>query len=105
MCCRTRLIETRRSNPTAAQGTASIIGNLLRTEGILGLYRGLVPTMMKQCANSAVRFSSYQGLKDLVLSQRATNELDSLSIMAIGSCAGMITVCKSGRRLKVCAIF
>lgn len=54
----------------------------------------LLTQMMKQCANSAVRFSAYQGLKDLVLSARSTTQLDSLSTMAIGSTAGIITVCK-----------
>ncbi|ORY81808.1 putative Tricarboxylate transport protein [Leucosporidium creatinivorum] len=91
---KTRLIENRRAAVGSAvpAGTLETIGALVRDEGVLSLWRGLAPTMMKQCANSAVRFSAYQGLKDLVLGARSTTELDSLSTMAIGSTAGIITV-------------
>ncbi|KAM0756200.1 tricarboxylate transport protein [Meredithblackwellia eburnea MCA 4105] len=90
----TRLIEERRNaSPGSTKlDTAQVVTKLVRQEGISGLYRGLWPTMMKQCANSAVRFSSYQGLKDLALAQRSSKELTSLQIMGIGSLAGMITV-------------
>lgn len=48
--------------------------------------------MMKQSANSAVRFTSYQSLKDLALKGNNGGALSNLSIMAIGAAAGVITV-------------
>lgn len=48
--------------------------------------------MMKQSANSAVRFSSYQGLKDMMLSHSGEAELSNGATMAIGGMAGIITV-------------
>ncbi|GAA5872669.1 hypothetical protein JCM8547_003725 [Rhodosporidiobolus lusitaniae] len=91
---KTRLIENRRAATGAAPSlsTFATISGLIRDEGVLSLWRGLGPTMMKQCANSAVRFSAYSGMKDLLLSHRSSKELDGLSIMAIGSTAGIITV-------------
>jgi solute carrier family 25 citrate transporter 1 len=48
--------------------------------------------MMKQSANSAVRFTSYQTLKDLALKRNDGLTLSNPSIMAIGAAAGVITV-------------
>ncbi|GAA6042687.1 hypothetical protein JCM8097_003746 [Rhodosporidiobolus ruineniae] len=89
---KTRLIENRRAAAGPAVGTFATVSTLVQQEGVLSLWRGLTPTMMKQCANSAVRFSSYQALKDLALSGKANKELGSLEIMGIGSAAGIITV-------------
>lgn len=48
--------------------------------------------MMKQSANSAVRFTSYQTLKDLALKRNDDLALSNPWIMAIGAAAGVITV-------------
>ncbi|GAA6023022.1 hypothetical protein JCM10207_002043 [Rhodosporidiobolus poonsookiae] len=91
---KTRLIENRRAAAGTAlpSGTLATIGSLLKDEGVLALWRGLLPTMLKQCSNSMVRFTAYQSIKDLLLSYRNAEALDSLSTMAIGSTAGIITV-------------
>jgi solute carrier family 25 citrate transporter 1 len=49
--------------------------------------------MMKQSANSAVRFTSYQTLKDWVAG-RSGGKVGNLQIMGIGAAAGVITVCQ-----------
>lgn len=61
-------------------GTVEIV----REEGIGGIYRGLFPVAMRQGANSAVRFTSYSTLKVGLLSQNACSETESrLQVLCI----------------------
>jgi len=70
-------------------GTASIVGE----EGLLGVYRGLFPVMMRQGANSAVRFTTYTTLKQSVQSRtRAGQTLPGSVTFAMGAIAGLVTV-------------
>jgi solute carrier family 25 citrate transporter 1 len=39
--------------------------SIITQEGIQGLYRGVVPTILRQGANSAIRFSAYAQLQSL----------------------------------------
>src|SRR6185312_1690983 len=39
------------------------VGQIIKEEGIGGVYKGLLPTMAKQGANQAVRFSIFNNLK------------------------------------------
>ncbi|KAH9996172.1 mitochondrial tricarboxylate transporter [Russula compacta] len=70
-------------------GTASIVGE----EGLLGIYRGLFPVMMRQGANSAVRFTTYATLKQFVQSRTRTGQaLPGSVTFAMGAIAGLVTV-------------
>ncbi|KAJ7158853.1 mitochondrial tricarboxylate transporter [Mycena filopes] len=70
-------------------GTASIV----RQEGIRGIYRGLFPVMMRQGANSAVRFTTYSTLKQFVQgAARPGQTLPSTITFGIGAIAGLVTV-------------
>jgi len=70
-------------------GTAMII----REEGITGIYRGLFPVIMRQGANSAVRFTTYSTLKQFVQSNaRPGQQLPSSVTFGIGAVAGLVTV-------------
>jgi len=70
-------------------GTASIV----REEGLRGIYRGLFPVMMRQGANSAVRFTTYTTLKQFVQSRTRTGQtLPSSVTFGIGAIAGLVTV-------------
>jgi len=70
-------------------GTASIV----REEGLRGVYRGLFPVVMRQGANSAVRFTTYTTLKQSVQSRTRTGQaLPSSVTFAIGAIAGLVTV-------------
>lgn len=42
------------------------VTTIVRTEGISGVYRGLVPTFLKQSTNQGVRFVVYEKLKALM---------------------------------------
>ncbi|EGG05482.1 uncharacterized protein MELLADRAFT_36865 [Melampsora larici-populina 98AG31] len=71
------------------QGTREII----RMEGLAGIYRGLFPVMMRQGANSAVRFSTYSSLKSLFQGNvRSGQQLPTLITFGIGGVAGVVTV-------------
>ncbi|OCF31070.1 tricarboxylate transporter [Kwoniella heveanensis BCC8398] len=91
---KTRLIESQRAGVTNPGGSLAVIGTMIRTESIASFYRGLLPTMMKQSANSAVRFTSYQAMKDYVTDRNGGTAPGNTTIMAIGAAAGVITVCK-----------
>ncbi|KAH0834146.1 mitochondrial carrier domain-containing protein [Lanmaoa asiatica] len=90
---KTKLIDdAKRPNPQyrgLIHGTTSIV----RQEGIAGIYRGLFPVMMRQGANSAVRFTTYTTLKQFVQSTaRPGQQLPSGITFAIGAIAGLVTV-------------
>ncbi|KAJ7583926.1 mitochondrial tricarboxylate transporter [Mycena floridula] len=70
-------------------GTVSIV----RQEGIFGIYRGLFPVMMRQGANSAVRFTTYNGIKQFVQgTARPGQTLPNTITFGIGAIAGLVTV-------------
>jgi solute carrier family 25 citrate transporter 1 len=115
---RTKLIDdAKRTVPefrSMLDGTVAIC----RQEGVAGLYRGLFATVgvllrapriaakvgatdvlrpiqtMKQGANSAVRFSSYSGLKSWLEGLHPQTALSSVETFAVGGAAGLITVCQ-----------
>lgn len=90
---KTKLIgDAHRPNPQyrgLVHGTVSIV----RQEGILGIYRGLFPVMMRQGANSAVRFTTYSTLKQFILgTTRPGQSLPNAITFGIGAIAGLVTV-------------
>ncbi|KAJ7608130.1 mitochondrial tricarboxylate transporter [Mycena polygramma] len=90
---KTKLIDdAKRPNPQyrgLIHGTASIV----RQEGIRGIYRGLFPVMMRQGANSAVRFTTYSTLKQFVQgAARPGQTLPSTITFGIRAIAGLVTV-------------
>ncbi|KAN0080254.1 Mitochondrial carrier domain containing protein [Tylopilus felleus] len=90
---KTKLIDdAKRPNPRyrgLLHGTASIV----REEGFAGIYRGLFPVMMRQGANSAVRFTTYTTLKQFAQSTaRPGQQLPTGITFTIGAIAGLVTV-------------
>ncbi|KAG8927260.1 hypothetical protein FRC03_009126 [Tulasnella sp. 419] len=90
---KTKLIDdSKRPNPRfhgLIHGTKTII----QEEGFRGIYRGLFPVMMRQGANSAVRFTTYSTLKQFVQGNaRPGQKLSSGLTFAIGGIAGLVTV-------------
>lgn len=66
---------------------------MYKERGVRAFFQGFVPTTARQAANSAVRFSSYNFLKQLAQSYTAPGEkLGMLSTFGIGGTAGIITV-------------
>jgi solute carrier family 25 citrate transporter 1 len=71
-------------------GGLQAIRVILREQQLRGLYKGLVPTTVKQSATSAVRMGSYNALKEL--SQRYQINQNLVTTFLMGAIAGTITV-------------
>lgn len=95
---KTKLIDdAKREKPRYPPGLVSGSMAIVRDEGIAGIYRGLVPVMLRQGANSAVRFGTYSTLRNLVVgSASPTQPLPSSVTFGIGAVAGIVTVCACG---------
>merc|ERR1712066_771716 len=52
---KTRVTDDQRRGTGNYKGTVDAFGKILRSEGPLGLYRGALPTILKQGTNQAVR--------------------------------------------------
>lgn len=63
------LQPARRKYTNAAQTAAVIV----REEGVGALWRGVVPTMMRQGCNQAVNFTTYNAVKDAIVQYRREN--------------------------------
>ncbi|KAJ5939300.1 hypothetical protein N7466_002434 [Penicillium verhagenii] len=63
---------------------------LVQRHGITELYRGLVSTMMKQSATSAVRMGTYNMLKETIKAKGIKTNI--FTTFGIGAVAGVVTV-------------
>ncbi|CAH7673466.1 tricarboxylate transporter [Phakopsora pachyrhizi] len=90
---KTKLVnESLKPNPRF-NGLVSGTREIIRLEGLSGIYRGLFPVMMRQGANSAVRFSTYSSLKSLFQGNMSSGQqLPGLITFGIGGIAGIVTV-------------
>ncbi len=67
---------------------------IARERGIRGFFQGLVPTTMRQAANSATRFGAYTSLKQFAQGYVAPGEkLGTGLTFTLGGIAGLVTVC------------
>ena len=90
---KTQLIDDRKSANPRMRGFIHGSGVIFRDKGIRGFFQGFVPTTARQAANSAVRFSSYNMLKQFAQGYVAPGEkLGILSTFGLGGLAGVITV-------------
>ncbi|KAG7561899.1 hypothetical protein FFLO_02628 [Filobasidium floriforme] len=94
---KTKLIHDNASLNPKYSGMINGAVGIYKSEGVAGMYRGLVPTIMKQGANSMVRFSSFNALQDLALRFKSATtggakKLGSSETFTVGAGAGLITV-------------
>lgn len=59
-----------------------------REEGIGALYKGVVPTMLRQGCNQAVNFTAYNLIKKKILERQQKKELASWQSLTIGGLSG-----------------
>ncbi|KAF2459639.1 tricarboxylate transport protein, mitochondrial precursor [Lineolata rhizophorae] len=90
---KTQLIDDRKSPNPRMRGFLHGSKIIAQEKGIRGFFQGFIPTTMRQSANSATRFGSYNMLHQMAMSYVAPGEkLGTISTFAIGGMAGLITV-------------
>lgn len=62
------------------------VSTIVRTEGIGGIYKGLVPTILKQGSNQAMRFFVYNNLTDWMKTRSGRDQLNSLHSLCRRMC-------------------
>jgi solute carrier family 25 citrate transporter 1 len=68
------------------------VTTIVKTEGIGGIYRGLLPTILKQGTNQAMRFFVYNNLTAWMLKFENRTTLTPLHTMFAGGAAGLVSV-------------
>jgi hypothetical protein len=61
---------------------------IVREEGIGALYKGVVPTMLRQGCNQAVNFTAYQFFKKKLMEYQGTSDLQHWQSMLLGGLSG-----------------
>eukprot|EP00834_Sanchytrium_tribonematis_P002201 NODE_63_length_26141_cov_1.022656.p12 type:complete len:276 gc:universal NODE_63_length_26141_cov_1.022656:2941-2114(-) len=85
---KTKLIhDSRRENPKF-HGMIDGISKIIKAEGLKGVYRGLMPVIMRQGANQMIRFTTYAMLKEEADKREMKN---GFVIFGLGFIAGSIT--------------
>lgn len=62
---KTKLIHDRNSPTPKYRGLIHGTRTIVKAEGFMGIYQGVVPTMLRQGANSAIRFTVYARMQNL----------------------------------------
>ncbi|KAF9791948.1 mitochondrial tricarboxylate transporter [Thelephora terrestris] len=90
---KTKLIDDAKRPIPQYRGLIHGTTQIVKAEGLRGIYRGLFPVMMRQGANSAVRFTTYSTLKQFCQgATRGGQELPTVVTFGIGGIAGLVTV-------------
>jgi solute carrier family 25 citrate transporter 1 len=93
---KTRIVNAAATaQPRAAQlSTPQLVSKMLRQEGVTAFWRGLAPVVCKQGTNSAVRFSTFGALGDLLRKSDTirANASPSVVTFAAGAGSGVVTV-------------
>jgi solute carrier family 25 (mitochondrial citrate transporter), member 1 len=61
---------------------------IVREEGLGALYKGVVPTMLRQGCNQAVNFTAYNVMKTKLMDWQGTTELAAWQSLALGGFSG-----------------
>ncbi|KAG0005884.1 hypothetical protein BGZ79_000578 [Entomortierella chlamydospora] len=90
---KTKLIHDGNSPNPQYRGLVHGVKSIVKAEGLGGIYRGVIPVMARQGANSAVRFGVYSSLNDLVKARLTPGEtVPAAYTFGIGAIAGIVTV-------------
>lgn len=93
---KTRIVDAAANSRVKGAGlsTAQLVSGMIRQEGVLSFWRGLAPVVCKQGTNSAVRFSTFGALRDLLKKSDTVRANASPSVLtfAAGAGSGVITV-------------
>ena len=61
---------------------------ITKEEGLGALYKGVVPTMLRQGCNQAVNFTAYNLIKKEVMALQGTDSLEHWQSLMIGGLSG-----------------
>jgi solute carrier family 25 (mitochondrial citrate transporter), member 1 len=93
--CKVRMMGQYHSLQDPAQLARRKYTNVLQTamvisreEGIGALYKGVVPTMLRQGCNQAVNFTAYSAIKRNVMEWQGTSSLEHWQSLLIGGLSG-----------------
>ena len=84
-----RIKILQQKNPNKIISTTSVIKTLVQKIGIIGLYQGTLPTILKQSSSVGVRFWLYAYLKDSLHKENANISITKTLI--IGSISGSLS--------------
>lgn len=89
---KTKMIHDQNSANPRYRGLGHAVKTIVREEGIAGIYRGLVPTVVKQSGNQMVRFSVFRKVKDFMQGGDPNKTLSFLQNISAGMVAGFVSV-------------
>jgi solute carrier family 25 (mitochondrial citrate transporter), member 1 len=89
---KTKIIHDQNKSVPRYRGLLHGTSTILREEGPGGVYKGLLPTMLRQSANSAVRFTVYDTIGNLLRGADSKADLTFAQSLFAGVCAGTINV-------------
>lgn len=73
-------------------GSFDCFGKILKTEGILGIYKGLTSTFIRETPSFGLYFASYKELCGIMSPQfRETGEAGALTVLTVGGTAGVLS--------------
>ncbi|XP_034665234.1 putative tricarboxylate transport protein, mitochondrial [Drosophila subobscura] len=87
-----RFISDQRSAKPKYKGLFHGIGQIFKSEGIGGIYKGLPATVVKQGSNQAIRFFVLFSLKDLYTGKDRTKSVPKVLVGIFGAIAGAASV-------------
>ncbi|KAH6880543.1 mitochondrial carrier domain-containing protein [Thelonectria olida] len=88
---KTKIVEDR-AGARQYRSTAHAIQSIIRIGGVGGLFRGVVPVMMKQGSNALVRFTCYNSFLDTIQPFMQPADCGMLAPAVAGAMAGVVTV-------------
>jgi solute carrier family 25 citrate transporter 1 len=90
-CLKTRMIQDAAKGGRRL-GMFGAIRDVVRSEGVFALWKGLMPVLCKQGTNSAVRFACFASLKEQVAKRWPGKEKMVVVTLGIGGVSGIATV-------------
>ncbi|XP_017140660.1 putative tricarboxylate transport protein, mitochondrial [Drosophila miranda] len=87
-----RFINDQRSAKPKYKGLFHGVGQIVKSDGIGGIYKGLPATVMKQGSNQAIRFFVLFTLKDLYTGRDKTKTVPKPLVGVFGAIAGAASV-------------
>lgn len=87
-----KFINDQRSANPKFKGFVHGVGEIVKSEGIGGVYKGLTATILKQGSNQAIRFFVLETLKDVYKGDDPKKPVPKLVVGVFGALAGAASV-------------